>query len=154
MLSAAVFDERGLLPAIAQEARSGVVRMLAWANADAIRATAESGYATFFSRSRGELWQKGATSGNVLRVREVRMDCDGDAVLYLVDAEGRSCHMGRTSCFFRPVAGPSVEEDDGPAGIPAAIVSQVAEVIEARRARAPQESYVASLLHDGWAKIA
>src|SRR5574341_727282 len=103
LLSAATFDERGLLPAIAQDAATGVIRMLAWANAEAVRATAESGYATFYSRSRGELWQKGATSGNVMRVRQIRLDCDGDAILYSVDAEGPSCHTGKPSCFFRPM---------------------------------------------------
>ena len=150
LIDAATFDDRGLLPAIAQDARTGVVRMQAWANAEAVRATVESGYATFFSRSRGELWQKGATSGNVMRVREVRLDCDGDAVLYVVDAEGPSCHTGRTSCFFRRAGG---EEDDGPPEPPSAILSRVAGVIAARRAQTAERSYVKSLLDGGWPKI-
>src|SRR5216110_3051045 len=79
VLRAATFDDRGLLPAIAQDAATGVVRMLGWVNPEAVRATAESGMATFYSRSRQELWRKGATSGNVLHVREIRLDCDGDA---------------------------------------------------------------------------
>lgn len=150
VLSAAALDERGLVPVVAQDATTGVVRMLAWASPEAVRATARTGYATFYSRSRGELWQKGATSGHVMRVREIRVDCDGDALLYLVDAEGPSCHTGRTSCFFRPVA---AEEDDGPAEVPAAVVSKVARVIAGRRAQAAEKSYVASLLAAGWPKI-
>src|SRR5688500_10627554 len=101
ILAAATFDDHGLMPVVAQDATNGGVRMLAWANADALRATAESGYATFWSRSRKELWQKGATSGHVMRVREIRLDCDGDAALYVVEPAGPSCHTGTTSCFFR-----------------------------------------------------
>lgn len=149
LLAAASFDDRGLVPAIAQDATTGVVRMQAWASAEAVRATAASGYATFYSRSRKELWQKGATSGNTMRVRQIRIDCDGDAILYLVDAEGPSCHTGKTSCFFRDGAA----EDDGPAEAPAAIVSRVAAVIAQRRAQATEKSYVSSLLAAGWPKI-
>jgi phosphoribosyl-ATP pyrophosphohydrolase/phosphoribosyl-AMP cyclohydrolase len=149
LLTAATFDDRGLLPAIAQDATTGVVRMQAWVNAEAVRATARSGYATFYSRSRQELWQKGATSGNTMRVRQIRIDCDGDAILYLVDAEGPSCHTGKTSCFFRDGSG----EDDGPPEAPAAIISRVAAVIAQRRAQATEKSYVSSLLAAGWPKI-
>src|SRR5882757_10852268 len=91
LIAAATFDASGILPAIAQDAATGVVRMQGWASAEALRATAETGYATFYSRSRKELWRKGGTSGNVMRVRQIRLDCDGDSVLYLVDAEGPSC---------------------------------------------------------------
>jgi phosphoribosyl-AMP cyclohydrolase / phosphoribosyl-ATP pyrophosphohydrolase len=150
LLAAAAFDDGGLLPAIAQDATSGVVRMLAWANAEAVRATADTGYATFYSRSRKELWQKGATSGHVMRVRQIRLDCDGDSVLYLVDAQGPSCHTGRTSCFYRPLGG---DEDDGPAEAPATVVSRVAAVIAQRRGQPADKSYVASLLAAGWTKI-
>jgi phosphoribosyl-ATP pyrophosphohydrolase/phosphoribosyl-AMP cyclohydrolase len=149
LLSKAHFDDKGLLAAIAQDATTGVVRMMAWANADAIRASATSGYATFYSRSRQELWQKGATSGNTMRVRQIRIDCDGDAILYLVDAEGPSCHTGKTSCFFRDGA----SEDDGPPEADAAILSRVAGVIAQRRAQATEKSYVASLFAAGWPKI-
>lgn len=154
LIQAASFDAHGLLPVVAQDATSGVVRMQAWANADALRATVETGFATFFSRSRGELWQKGATSGNVMRVREVRLDCDGDAALYLVDATGPSCHTGQTSCFFRPVvSGPALGHDDGPAEPPAVILSRVAKVITERRQESAGKSYTASLLAAGWPKI-
>jgi phosphoribosyl-ATP pyrophosphohydrolase/phosphoribosyl-AMP cyclohydrolase len=150
LLAAANFGQDGLLPAIAQDIVTGTVRMQAWVNPEAVRATAQSGYATFYSRSRKELWQKGATSGNVMRVRQVRLDCDGDAFLYLVDAVGPTCHTGRTSCFYRPLGS---DEDDGPAEAPAAIVSRVATVIAQRRGQTPDKSYVASLLAAGWPKI-
>jgi phosphoribosyl-ATP pyrophosphohydrolase/phosphoribosyl-AMP cyclohydrolase len=149
LLSMASFDDKGLLPAIAQDATSGVVRMQAWVTAEAVRATAASGYATFYSRSRKELWQKGATSGNTMRVRQIRIDCDGDSILYLVDAEGPSCHTGKTACFYRDGS----TEDDGPPEAPAAILSRVAAVIAQRRAQATEKSYVSSLLAAGWPKI-
>jgi len=154
LLEAATFNDQGLLPAIAQDAATGVVRMQAWVNAEAVRATAESGYATFYSRSRAEIWQKGATSGNVMRVRQIRLDCDGDAFLYLVDAEGPSCHTGKTSCFFRAAgAAEGVNEDDGPPEPPAAILSRVAGVIAERHKNASEKSYTSSLLAAGWPKI-
>ncbi len=143
------YDDKGLIPVIAQDATTGAVRMFAWANAEAVRATKESGFATFYSRSRSELWQKGATSGNLMRVRDIRIDCDGDVLLYLVDAEGPSCHTGKTSCFFRRLDG--AEED--PAEAPAAIVSRVAAVIAERRKQTGEKSYVASLLTAEWPKI-
>jgi phosphoribosyl-AMP cyclohydrolase / phosphoribosyl-ATP pyrophosphohydrolase len=149
LLSAATFDDKGLLPAIAQDATTGVVRMQAWVNAEAVRATAGSGFATFYSRSRKELWQKGVTSGNTLKVRQIRLDCDGDAILYLCDADGPSCHTGKTSCFFRDGA----SEDDGPPEAPAAILSRVAAVIAQRRAQQSEKSYVSGLFAAGWPKI-
>jgi phosphoribosyl-ATP pyrophosphohydrolase/phosphoribosyl-AMP cyclohydrolase len=150
LLASAKFSAEGLIPAIAQDAATGVVRMQAWVNEEALRATAESGFATFYSRSRQELWRKGVTSGNVLHVREIRLDCDGDSVLYLVDAEGPSCHTGKTSCYYRTASG---LEDDGPPEPAAAIVSRVARVIADRRSKPTEKSYVASLLAAGWPKI-
>jgi len=98
-------DDRGLLPAVAQDAASGDVLMLAYVNREALERTRETGLAHYYSRSRGELWQKGATSGHTQRVREVRVDCDGDALLYRVDQEGGACHTGFESCFHRSVDG-------------------------------------------------
>lgn len=95
------FDERGLIPAIVQDATTGAVLMLAWMNADALRLTQETGDTHFWSRSRGELWHKGATSGNVQHVREIRYDCDSDALLVRVDPAGPACHTGERSCFYR-----------------------------------------------------
>ena len=95
------YDANGLIPAIAQDAESGEVLMVAWMNAEALRLTRASGEAHFWSRSRGELWRKGATSGNVLRVEEIRVDCDADTLLLRVRAAGPACHTGARSCFFR-----------------------------------------------------
>ena len=95
------WDERGLLPAVVQSAESEDVLMVAWMNAEALRRTRESGEAWFWSRSRGELWHKGATSGNVLRVQEIRVDCDADTLLLRVQSAGPACHTGAVSCFYR-----------------------------------------------------
>ena len=95
------WDDRGLVPAIVQEAQSGAVLMLAYMNEEALRLTQETGEAHFWSRSRQALWHKGATSGNVQRVREVRVDCDADAILLKVDPAGPACHTGEYSCFYR-----------------------------------------------------
>jgi phosphoribosyl-ATP pyrophosphohydrolase/phosphoribosyl-AMP cyclohydrolase len=89
----------------------------------------------------------------VLLVRDVRLDCDGDVVLYLCDPVGPSCHTGRTSCFYRQPGPAGLVEDDGPAEAPAAIVSRLADVVKARRAQSPEKSYVASLLQKGFPKI-
>ena len=95
------FDERGLLPAIVQDARKRDVLMLAWVDAEAVQRTLDSKTTWFWSRSRSEYWNKGATSGNVQRVVDVRYDCDSDAVLYLVEADGPACHTGERTCFYR-----------------------------------------------------
>ena len=95
------FDERGLIPAVVQDVRSKAVLMVAWMDAEALRLTRETGEAHFWSRSRRELWHKGATSGNVQRVQEMRVDCDADTLLLLVEPAGPACHTGETSCFFR-----------------------------------------------------
>ncbi|MEZ5741235.1 MAG: phosphoribosyl-AMP cyclohydrolase [Burkholderiaceae bacterium] len=96
------FDEQGLVCAIAQDARSGRVLMLAWMNREAVAETVASGRAVYWSRSRRKLWRKGEESGNRQRVREIRLDCDGDALLMLVDQEGGiACHTGRPSCWYR-----------------------------------------------------
>lgn len=95
------FDRDGLVPAIAQQHDTGEILMMAWMNRDAVRATLTEGRACYWSRSRAELWRKGATSGQVQLVRELRLDCDGDTVLLLVDQPGVACHTGRRSCFFR-----------------------------------------------------
>jgi phosphoribosyl-AMP cyclohydrolase len=98
------FDASGLVAAVAQQHDSRVVLMLAWMNADAVRQTLEMGRVCYWSRSRQELWRKGDTSGNVQRLVEFRIDCDGDAVLLLVDQTGAACHTGAQSCFFRTAA--------------------------------------------------
>jgi phosphoribosyl-AMP cyclohydrolase len=95
------WDERGLIPAIVQDAQSGAVLMLAYMNEEALHLTQSTGEAHFWSRSRQELWHKGATSGNVQRVREVLIDCDADTILLKVDPAGPACHTGEYSCFYR-----------------------------------------------------
>ncbi len=98
------FDRgQGLLPAIAQDASSGRVLMLAWMNAEAWNETLTSGFAVYFSRSRGKLWRKGEESGHRQRVIEIRVDCDADTILLLVEQTGAACHEGYASCFFRRV---------------------------------------------------
>jgi phosphoribosyl-AMP cyclohydrolase len=104
------FDEQERIPAVAQDADSGEVLMLAYVTEEALARTRETGLAHYYSRSRGELWQKGESSGHVQRVEEVRVDCDGDALLYLVDQEGGACHTGFASCFHRTVDGDVVGE--------------------------------------------
>jgi phosphoribosyl-AMP cyclohydrolase len=93
------FDASGLVAGIVQDARTGRVLMLAWLNAEALKQTIETGIATFWSRSRQELWVKGATSGNTQHVQKIERDCDGDALLLLVHADGPACHNGTESCF-------------------------------------------------------
>lgn len=94
------FDEKtGLIPVIAQEAESKEVLMIAYANKEAIEKTLTTGYAHYWSRSRGELWMKGGTSGNIQKVKRVLADCDYDALLYLVEQKGNACHTGKRTCF-------------------------------------------------------
>jgi phosphoribosyl-AMP cyclohydrolase len=95
------FDERELIPAVVQDAETGDVLMVAWMNREAVERTRTDGRTWFFSRSRGELWAKGQTSGNVQHVDEIRADCDGDTLLVRVHADGPACHTGSRSCFFR-----------------------------------------------------
>ena len=99
-----VFDDRGLAPAIVQDATTKAVLMLAWVDAEAVRRTLESGTTWFWSRSRQEYWNKGATSGNTQKVVEVRYDCDADTLLILVEPAGPACHTGETSCFYRSLS--------------------------------------------------
>ena len=104
------FGEDGLVPAIAQDAASGEVLMLASVSPEALSRTRETGEAHYYSRSREEIWQKGATSGHTQSVSEVRVDCDADALLYLVDQSGGACHTGHRSCFHRTIDGEHVGE--------------------------------------------
>jgi phosphoribosyl-ATP pyrophosphohydrolase/phosphoribosyl-AMP cyclohydrolase len=152
------FGTDGLVPVVAQERLSGDVLMLAWANREALEQTLLSGKAHYYSRSRQLLWRKGETSGHEQRVVEIRLDCDGDAVLYRVEQTGPACHTGTRTCFSKAVRRDSspqdesirpVEEED-PGGHQ---LSRLAARI-ASRARNPQpDSYTVSLLEQGRAKI-
>ncbi|PWH12267.1 MAG: phosphoribosyl-AMP cyclohydrolase [Anaerolineae bacterium] len=97
------FDSNGLLPAVIQDAATKDVLMVAWMNPESLQKTLESGETWFWSRSRGELWHKGGTSGNTQKVVEIRYDCDGDTLLVLVEPAGPACHTGETSCFYRKI---------------------------------------------------
>lgn len=105
-LDAVAWNEQGLVPAIAQDAADGQVLMMAWMNRDALAKTLETGEAVYWSRSRGALWHKGETSGHFQRVKEIRLDCDGDTVLLKVEQVGGiACHTGRRRCFFNKLEG-------------------------------------------------
>lgn len=143
LLESLHFDAHGLIPAIAQNASDGRILMLAWMNREAFLKTVETGYAHYWSRSRKRLWKKGETSGHVQRVLELRLDCDGDALLLIVDQSGPACHTGQESCFFRKNEnGRWVESPLSHAGVLAAL----SDCIQARKRANEKESYVASLM--------
>lgn len=150
-LSALRYDDQGLIPVIAQDAETGEIRMVAWADQAAIELTLQTREAHFFSRSRGELWRKGATSGNTLGVRSVWVDCDGDTLIYMVDPAGPSCHTGADTCFFRRL------EDDGCArdapGEAAPTLLRLERTLQTRTTAEAGKSYTKSLLDAGPGKI-
>ncbi len=143
------YDENGLVPVVTQDANTGEVLMLAYANEEAIRKTVESGEAHYHSRSRDELWYKGATSGNTQKVVEVRLDCDGDALLYRVAPRGPACHTGERSCFFTPVLSP-----DGDAPNLGRTLTRLAGTIAERHREMPEGSYTAKLIGRGPGRVA
>lgn len=145
------FDEAGLIPAIAQDHLSGQVRMMAYMNEAALARTLETGKATFFSRSRGQLWTKGETSGHVLSVLSVVADCDADTLLLSVLPHGPSCHTGRPACFFRKVSGPSELTDMAAEAKP--FLMELGDVLESRKHSTEEKSYTKSLLLGGPEKI-
>jgi phosphoribosyl-ATP pyrophosphohydrolase/phosphoribosyl-AMP cyclohydrolase len=143
MFEAVRFDERGLVPVVAQDHVSGEVLTLAYANEEALRLTVETGELHFWSRSREEIWRKGETSGNVLKLRQLRLDCDGDAVVALVEPTGPACHTGERSCFFRRV--------DGERGTDLAVhevLAALERTLRSRAAERPEGSYTVKLLDD------
>ena len=150
------FDEGGLVPVVAQDASTGDVLTLAYANREALEKTLATGEAHFYSRSRGELWRKGATSGNTQSVVEVRLDCDGDALLYRVEPSGPACHTGETTCFFTTLAGEGVGvATEGPDRVAlGTMVERLAGTIAQRHREMPQESYTAGLIRRGPERLA
>lgn len=134
------YDDKGLVPAVVQDALSGEVLMLAWMNREALDRTLATGQATFWSRSRGELWVKGATSGNTQAVRSVATDCDADAVLVRVVPAGPACHTGARSCFFEPL-------QEGPPS-PGETLGALERTLRERRENPPEGSYTAKLYAD------
>ena len=143
------YNENGLVPVITQDASTGGVLMLAYASREAVEETLKTGEAHYYSRSRGELWRKGATSGNTQRVIEVRLDCDGDALLYRVKPRGPACHTGERSCFFTMLAG---DEDENSPDL-GRTLARLAETIARRRHEMPEGSYTAKLLERGTGHI-
>ena len=148
------FDEHGLVPCVMQDWRTGEVLTLAYMNDEALRRTRETGEVHFYSRSRGEIWHKGRTSGNLQRVRQIRYDCDGDALVALVDPAGPACHTGQRSCFYRDLEGSADPAPDAPPadGEPAPATYEALAVLERtqldRRQRRPGGSYTVELLDD------
>jgi phosphoribosyl-AMP cyclohydrolase / phosphoribosyl-ATP pyrophosphohydrolase len=130
------FDATGLVPCVVQDARTGEVLTLAYMNREALERTRASGETWFWSRSRQELWHKGKTSGNVQRVKELRWDCDADAILALVEPAGPACHTGRRTCFHNGELEP----------VPGEALATLERTIAQRRAERPEGSYTAELL--------
>jgi phosphoribosyl-ATP pyrophosphohydrolase/phosphoribosyl-AMP cyclohydrolase len=148
------FDDAGLVPCVAQDARTGEVLTLAYMNAEALRLTLAERQVHFWSRSRGELWRKGETSGNVLHLRQLRFDCDADALVALVEPAGPACHTGERSCFYRDAEGTSDAGRDAPPapGEPEPVayeaLAELERTLAARQAERPEGSYTVELLDD------
>jgi phosphoribosyl-ATP pyrophosphohydrolase/phosphoribosyl-AMP cyclohydrolase len=144
------WSEQGLIPAIVQDANTGQVLMLAYMNVESLERTLETGQTWFWSRSRRELWNKGATSGNTQRVVEVRADCDADTLLVLVEPAGPACHTGQQSCFYRRLP------DGAEVGAPPAsggVLAHLEAVVQDRKANPQPDSYTCQLLNDGLPRI-
>jgi phosphoribosyl-AMP cyclohydrolase / phosphoribosyl-ATP pyrophosphohydrolase len=133
------YDEQGLVPVVVQDWRTGEVLTLAYANAEAVRRTRETGQLHLWSRSRQELWHKGATSGNYQTVKALRLDCDGDALLALVEPAGPACHTGARTCFHNGETEPLAPHEALP---------ELERTLEQRKAERPQGSYTVELLND------
>jgi phosphoribosyl-ATP pyrophosphohydrolase/phosphoribosyl-AMP cyclohydrolase len=140
------FDERGLIPAVVQDAATGEVLTLAYMNAESLARTLATRETWFWSRSRGELWHKGATSGHTQKVAGLRADCDGDALVVLVEPRGPACHMGASSCFQRTILA-------GERAAPSRILEELAALVNARKTTRPAGSYTGHLFERGLDKI-
>jgi len=134
------YDEKGLIPVITQDAATKEVLMLAYANEEALNKTKETGEAHYYSRSRQELWHKGATSGNTQKITDIRYDCDSDALLYLVKPKGPACHTNENSCFYRSLLDKEVKSD-------------LQYIIETRKKEPKEGSYTTYLFEQGLDKI-
>jgi phosphoribosyl-ATP pyrophosphohydrolase/phosphoribosyl-AMP cyclohydrolase len=137
-----VFDERGLVPCVAQDFASGEVLTLAYANEESLRLTVETGEMHFYSRSREQIWRKGEESGHVLKLRQLRYDCDGDAIVALVEPAGPACHTGERSCFYRQLG------DGEPVPVPHEALVTLQRTLRSRAVERPAGSYTVKLLDD------
>ena len=154
MFEGITFDEQGLVPCVMQDDASGEVLTLGYMNEEALRLTVETAEVHFFSRSREEIWHKGETSGNVQRVRQLRYDCDGDALVALVEPAGPACHTGERSCFYRELGGsaatgkdaPRAKGEPGPAAHEA--LAALERTLRERQSERPEGSYTVELLSD------
>jgi phosphoribosyl-AMP cyclohydrolase / phosphoribosyl-ATP pyrophosphohydrolase len=147
------FDANGLVPVVVQDDLTGEVRMFAFATEAAVRVTLETGRATFFSRSRGELWEKGSTSGNTIRVHRVLVDCDADCLLYSAEPQGPSCHTGAPSCFFQVLDGETITQAQPPEAAAQTLLAKLEATLEARKHATGESSYTKSLYDAGAARI-
>jgi phosphoribosyl-AMP cyclohydrolase / phosphoribosyl-ATP pyrophosphohydrolase len=148
------FDARGLVPCVMQDARSGEVLTLAYMNEESLQLTLETREIHLYSRSRREIWRKGASSGNTQHVRQIRYDCDGDALVALVDPAGPACHTGERSCFYRDLEGSADPGVDAPgvvgepSSLPYEALAGLERTLVARQRRRPAGSYTVELLED------
>nr|WP_166241103.1 bifunctional phosphoribosyl-AMP cyclohydrolase/phosphoribosyl-ATP diphosphatase HisIE [Paenibacillus turpanensis] len=154
MLSAIKWDANGLVPAIVQDASSKEVLMMAYMNEESLKKSAESGETWFYSRSRQELWHKGATSGNTQQITDLRYDCDGDTLLVLVKANGPACHTGERTCFYRSAAQPAEGQEAAQAsGGKYDIFDSLEQTIAQRDEERPEGAYTTYLFEKGVDKI-
>ncbi|EGA89689.1 bifunctional phosphoribosyl-AMP cyclohydrolase/phosphoribosyl-ATP pyrophosphatase protein [Planococcus donghaensis MPA1U2] len=140
------YDQNGLIPVIIQHAKTKEVLTLAYANEEAVQKTMNTNETWLYSRSRNELWNKGATSGNTQQVTAVRLDCDGDSLIYEVIPNGPACHTGQNSCFFDTIHGESNES-------PGDMIAQLAALIKTRETEMPEGAYTTYLFNEGVDKI-
>lgn len=152
MLEKICFDQKGLVPAVVQDVSTGTVLMLAYMNRESLAKTIETGTTWFYSRSRQELWNKGATSGHMQHLREMYYDCDGDTLLVKVEQVGAACHEGTFSCFSRKFGDAESTQTDRPV-TPEDVLPELYEVIEDRRQNPVEGSYTHSLFEKGQDKI-
>lgn len=153
MLERIKFDQQGLVPAIIQDASNGTVLMLAYMNRESLTKTLETGTTWFYSRSRQELWNKGATSGHVQTVKELLYDCDGDTLLVKVEQTGAACHEGTYSCFSRRFGEAESTLTERPQVLGAAVLPELFAVLEDRRQNPQAGSYTSSLFAKGEDRI-
>ncbi len=148
MFDAINWDADGLVPAVVQDVATGDVRMLGYVSRESLELTTETGLLHFFSRSRQRIWKKGESSGNVLDVREIRVDCDGDTLLVRVVPHGPTCHTGEESCFYQPAL-----FEHGPVSSGPGILGRIATIVAERQREMPEGSYTTYLFEQGIDKI-